>query len=217
MVTTMEQPEPGSVGAPGAGRPDRPLGRGLADVSHVFLSQEADPPGTDRSSGRRAARPLPREESASSPLLLRPAAQVTRDQVAAALNEFAGALEERLRAIDAEVPCPPCGEIDLLAVDRANQLTIIDFETTSSDEFLIRALGHFDWAVGNVPNLRRMFRGLAINFSLQPRLFLLAPQFSPRVRRAARQITLLQIDWVRYHFVETPGRTGIFFERLLTE
>lgn len=213
----MEQPEPGSVGAPGAGRPDRPLGRGLADVSHVFLSQEADPPGTDRSSGRRAARPLPREASASTPLLLRPAAQVTRDQVAAALQEFAGTLEDGLREIDAEVPCPPCGEIDLLAIDRVNQLTIIDFETTSSDELLIRALGHVDWAADNVPNLRRMFRGLAINFSLQPRLVLIAPQFSSRVRRAARQIARLQIDWVRYHLVETPGHAGIFFERLSTD
>ncbi len=184
----------------------------------MFLSQEADQPGTDRSgSARRAGRPLPREESASDTLLLRPAAQVTRDQVAAALKEFAGALEEGLRAIDADVPCPPCGEIDLLAVDRANQLTIIDFDTTSSDELLVRALGHVDWLVGNVPNLRRMFRGQAINFSLQPRLFLIAPQFSSRVRWAARQVARLQIDWVRYHFVETPGRAGILFEHLSTE
>jgi hypothetical protein len=81
----------------------------------------------------------------------------------------------------------------------------------------MRGLGHFDWVVRNVPNVRRMFRGQAINFSLQPRLFLLAPQFSTRVRRAARQITGLRIDWVRYHFLETPGRAGIFFERLSTE
>jgi hypothetical protein len=213
----MDQPKPGGPSAPGVGRSDRPLGRGLEDVSHVFLSQRADEGGTDPNGGWRAERPLPREESAPGAVLLRPSAQVTRGQVAAVLKEFEGALEEGLRAIDAEIPCPPCGEIDLLAIDRANQLTIIDFDMTSSDELLLRGLGHFDWVVGNLPNVRRMFRGQAINFSLEPRLFLLAPQFSSRLRRVACRIPRPRIDWVRYHFVETPGRPGILFEPLSAE
>jgi hypothetical protein len=213
----MDQPKPAGPSTAGVGRPDRPLGRGLEDVSHVFLSQKAEEGGTDPNGGWQAERPIPRDQSPTSALLLRPVAQVTREQVAAVLKEFEGALEEGLRGIDAEIPCPPCGEIDLLAVDRANQLTIIDFDTTSSDELLLRGLGHFDWVVGNLPNVRRMFRGQAINFSLQPRLFLLAPQFSSRVRRVARQIPRPQIDWVRYHFVETPGRPGVFFEPLPAE
>jgi hypothetical protein len=102
-----------------------------------------------------------------------------REQVAAALNEFAGALEEGLRAIEAEIPCPPCGEIDLLAIDRAGQLTAIDFDTTANDELLLRGLSHFDWLVGNLTNVRRMLRGQAINFSLEPRLFLVAPSSRP--------------------------------------
>jgi hypothetical protein len=212
----MEQPEPGGSAA-GVGRSDRPLGRGLEDVSHVFLSPKADEGGTRPSGSWRAERPFPRQESAPATLLLRPGAQATREQVAAVLKEFGGALEEGLRGIDAEISCGPCGEIDLLAIDRANQLAIIDFETTLSDELLIRGLGHFDWVVGNLPNVRRMFRGQAINFSLEPRLVLLAPQFSSRMRCVARQIPRPRIDWVRYHFVETPGRPGIFFEPLAAE
>ena len=212
----MDQSDPGG-GAAGVGRSDRPLGRGLEDVSHVFLSQKADEGGTDPGSGWRAMRPFPRQESAPSTLLLQPAAQVTREQIAEVLKEFAGALEEGLRVIDAEISCPPCGEIDLLAIDRAGQLTILDFETAASDELLIRGLSHFDWALRNLLNVRRMFRGQAINFSLEPRLFLLAPQFSSRVSCVARQIPRPRIEWVRYHFVETPGRPGIFFERLAAE
>lgn len=207
----MGQSEPGA-GAAGVGRSERPLGRGLEDVSHVFLSQKADEEGTDANGGWRAERPSPRPASAPSVLLLRPATQVTREQIAAALKEFGAALEEGLRAIDAEISCGPCGEIDLLAIDRASQLTIIDFETTSSDELLIRGLAHYDWMVQNLLNVRRMLRGQAINFSLDPRLFLLAPQFSFRVRCVARQIPRPRIDWMRYHLVETPGRPGIFFE-----
>jgi hypothetical protein len=165
----------------------------------------------------QAERPLPREQAAASPILLRPAAQVTREQVAAALKEFEGAIEAGMTAIDAGIPCPPYDEIDLLAVDRLCQLTIIDFETTSSDDLLMRGLCHFDWVVRNIPNLRRMFRGQAINFTLQPRVVLLAPEFSARARGVARQITRPNIYWVRYHFVEAPGHPGLFFEPLSPE
>jgi hypothetical protein len=210
-------PHKAGSSAAGVGRVDRPLGRGLEDVSHVFLSQQADG-GTLDPRSRRTGRPLPGEETAPSTLLLlRPVAQIVREQVGAAVREFAGALEEGLKGIDAGVPCAPCGEIDLLAIDRASQLTIIDFDTTAGDDLFMRGLGHLDWVVRNVPNLRRMFRGQAINFSLPPRLILLAPQFSSRVRCVARQITSLQVDWVRYHLVETPGRAGILFEPLPAE
>jgi hypothetical protein len=213
----MEQPKPRDPGTPGASRSDRPLGRGLEEVSHVFLSQRAERGSSDSGGGWQAERPFPREEPASSALLLRPAVQVTAEQVAAALREFLSALEEGLRGIDADLPCGPCGKIDFLAIDRASQITIIDFDTTSSDELLLRGLDHFDWVVGNLPNLRRMFRGQAINYSLEPRLFLVAPQFSPRLRRVASRIPRPRIDWVRYQLVETPGRPGIFFEALPAE
>ncbi len=210
----MEQPKPVESSPPAVGRPDRPLGRGLEDVARVFLTQGSEEPVPDATSARRVTRPLPGEQSAPGALLLRPAAQVTREQVAAALTEFAGALEEGLRVLDADLPCGPWGTIDLLAVDGASQLTVVDFDTAANDELLLRGLAHVDWIAGNVPNLRRMFRGQAINFSLQPRLFLLAPQFSSRVGCVARRLTALQVDWVRYHWVETPGRLGIFFEPL---
>jgi hypothetical protein len=208
----MEQPSQ-TVPGPTFGRPDKPLGRGLEDVARVFLSGNAVEKSFERRAVPQATRPLPQDVAARNTLLLRPA-QVTRQQLATALKEFEGGLGEGLREIDAEVPCPPWGEIDLLAVDRANQLTIIDFDTTVSDEILVRGLSHVDWAAENVPNLRRMFRGQAINFSLRPRLFLVAPQASFRVTRAAHQLTGLRIDWVRYHAVETAGGTGILLERI---
>jgi len=213
----MDQNESGGSSPPDAGRSDRPLGRGLEDVSHVFLSQRADEGSPDPGGGRRSERPFPREKDPSSTVLLRAAAHVTREQVAAALKEFEGAIEAGLTGIDAGIPCAPYGEIDFIAVDRASQLTIIDFDTTSSDDLLIRALGHFDWVVRNIPNLRRMFRGQSINFTMQPRVVLLAPQFSSRLRCVARQITRPHIYWVRYHFVETPGRAGILFEPVSAE
>ena len=145
-------------GGDAKGAHDRPLGRGLEDVSHLFLSHK-----TADASPRTGAPVLsPGPESSAPPgprgnaVLLRPV-QVTRDRLAAILPlDWSGALEEGLRTIDAKIPCYPCGEIDLLAVDRTSKLTIIDFDATVNDGLLLRGLGHFDWIVRNTQNVQRM-------------------------------------------------------------
>jgi hypothetical protein len=197
----------------------RPLGRGLDDVSHLFLSHK-----TGAASPRTGAPALSPEPESSAPpgprgnaVLLRPV-QVTRERLAAILPlDWSGALEEGLRTIDAKIPCHPCGEIDLLAVDRTSKLTIIDFDTTLNDGLLLRGLGHFDWIVRNTPNVQRMCPAQSVDSSLPPRLILLAPQFSPLLRRVMRQLTRPQIQWVRYHAVETPAGPGILFEPVTGE
>ena len=208
--------DPNETGS-SAGAQDRPLGRGLEDVSHLFWSRKiGEASASERAPVRSPERSPPPPASRGGIALLRPAS-VTRDWLAVALMEFDGALEEGLRAFDAKIPCHPCGEIGLLAVDRASQLTIIDFEITFNDGLLLRGIGHFDWVVRNMPNVRRMYPEQAVNFSLPPRLILLAPQFSPLLRSVARQITLPRIHWVRYHTVNASGALGILFEPVVDE
>ena len=144
--------------------------------------------------------------------------QVTRDRLAALLPvDWAEAFEEGLRTIDVRLSCDPCGEIDVLAIDRTNKLTIIDFDTTINDGLLLRGLGHVDWIVRNAQNVRRMVPAQGIDASLPPRLILLAPQFSVLLRRAMRQLARQHIQWVRYHAVETPAGPGILFEPVAGE
>jgi hypothetical protein len=200
-----------------AGAQDRPLGRGLEDVSHLFLSRKTgDASRGDRAGDRPSEGPSPPPEARGGVAVLRPA-PVTRDRLAVVLKDVDGALEEGLRAIDTRIPCHPCGEIDVLAVDRTSQLTIIDFDTIVNDGLLLRGIGHFDWIVRNMPNVQRMYRAETIDVSLPPRLVLLAPQFSPVLRRVARQITRPQIHCVRYHWLDAPGGPGILFEPVAGE
>jgi hypothetical protein len=189
--------------------PARPLGRGLENISHLFLSPKA---GDDRAGAAMPVRPS-RLASSSPVALLRPA-PVTRERLASILlADLDGSLEEGLRTFDARIPCHPCGEIDLLAVDRRSKLTIIDFETTTvNDGLLIRGLGHFDWILRNLANVQRMYPSQGADFSLPPRLVLLAPQFSPLLRRVVQQITRPHLQCLRYHTVETPHGPGILFE-----
>lgn len=183
-------------------------------MSHLFLSRKPDDVPTQTGSpvappeAGPSAPPGPRE----SAVLLRPA-QVTRDRLAAILPlDWSGGLEEGLRTIDAGLPCHPCGEIDVLAVDRIGRLTIIDFDTTSGDGLLLRGLGHVDWIVRNTPMIQRVCPGQAFDASLAPRLILLAPHFSPLLRRVMRQLSRSPVQCVRYHAVETPAGPGLLFE-----
>jgi hypothetical protein len=199
--------EPNDAGNP-TGASGRPLGRGLEDISHLFLSPRA---GDWRT---RPALPVRPSEPASSPpvVQLRPA-PVTRERLATIVLESLAALGDGLRVVDAKIPCQPCGEVDLLAVDRSGKLAIVDFETAIvNDGLLIRGLGHFDWILRHLPNVQRMYPSAGVDFSLPPRLVLLAPQFSPLLRRVVRQITRPHLDCVRYHTVETPHGPGILFE-----
>jgi hypothetical protein len=184
------------------------LGRGLEHVSHLFLSPKAgDTPG-----------PSPEDPAARrNGVVLRPV-QLTRDRLAAILPlDWSGALEEGLRTIDARIPCHPCGEIDVLAVDRTNKLTIIDFDTALNDGLLLRGLGHADWLVRNAQNIQRMCPAQTLDTSLPPRVVLLAPQFSTVLRRVMRQLTHPAIQWFRYHSVDTPAGVGILFEPVTGE
>jgi hypothetical protein len=185
-----------------------PLGRGLEHVSHLFLSSRAgDTPA-----------PSPEDPAARrNAVVLRPV-QLTRDRLAAILPlDWSGALEEGLRTLDARIPCHPCGEIDVLAVDRTSRLTIIDFDTALNDGLLLRALGHFDWVVRNAQNIHRMCPAQTIDTSLPPRVVLLAPQFSTVLRRVMRQFTHPPILWFRYHTVDTSAGVGILFEPVTGE
>ena len=183
----------------------------------MFLSRQTGEASTrDRIASGSAERSSPAAGSRAGIALLQPST-VTRERLASALMELDGALEQGLRAFDSKIPCHPCGEIGVLAVDRARQLTIIDFEMTFDDGLLLRGIGHFDWIVRNMSNVQRMYREQPVNFSLPPRLLLLAPEFSPLLRSVARHITRPQIHWVRYRTVNASGGCAILFEPVVNE
>ena len=200
------------------GQPPRALGRGLEDLSHLFLPRrpekgpEVEPaPAPPPDAGR-----LPARDRAGL-MLLRPAERLTRSQVIAVLREPWGAIDEHLMAIDSSVPCSPCGVIDVLAVDSAGRLVVIDIDTFDADGLLLRGLGHMEWLVRNAPNVRRMYPGRTIDFAAPPRLILVAPRFSATIRHAVSQISDPEIACVRYHGLDVSGWTGLFFEPVADE
>ena len=202
----------GPASPPSVGRVARPLGRGLEDVSHLFLPRTTEVRAGEPTGGQASERVPVRPGARAGAAVLRPGKPITRDQLTATLRECQGALEDNMRAIDARIPCCPYGEIDLLALDRANQLTIIDVDIALADGLLLRGVSHVDWVMRNVATVQRLYQRWMIDGSRQPRLVLVAARFSGLLRSAVRQITRPDITCFRYHGVELSAGTGILFE-----
>jgi len=188
---------------------ERPLPRGLESVSHLFLS--------NGSAGRRTSFPDPPPTGVKDPpaaVVLSRGQPLPRAQLLALLKGAPAALEEGMKWMDSDIPCDVPGNIELLALDTANNLAIIEVDDNPNDGFLLRGIGHFDWVARYAPIVRQMHQGQVINLALQPRLFLVAPDFTPAFRCALRHITSIQIQCMKYHCIALPGGTGVFFEHL---
>jgi hypothetical protein len=195
-------------------RSEKRLARGLEDVSYLFLSQESDKPA------EKAEEQSVAPEQGSSvpapirtPILLRASPAINRELLISLLSGNTAVLEEGMRAIDTSIPCDPFGVIDLVAVDRTDRLCIVDIDAALNDELFLRGIAQCDWMVRNTPIVRRMYQGRVINFSAPPRLFLVAPGFSPLLKCAAQHITSPKVCCFGYRSVSIPGGVGIFFER----
>ena len=192
---------------------ERPLPRGLDHLSHLFLSHP--PPERvmqERSRISTAEQPYAVPGDQPVTVALRPGRNPPREHLLSLLRQQTSALEEGLKAIDANIPCEVSGNIELLALDRSNQLAIIDLDDKPNDYLLLRGIAHFDSLVRNMPYVRRLDPGQVINLALQPLLFLVAPEFSDLFRIVMRQITSMEIQCVKYHAIAMSGGTGIFFE-----
>jgi hypothetical protein len=213
----LEEPtaEPDNCRSQSPARSEKRLARGLEDVSHLFLSQSAAPApaAAETRGGADNAAPVSCPGRAA-PILLTKAAPLSENELTFLLHSNTGVLEEGLRSIDKGLPCDDSGPIGLVAVDTSNQLVIIDIDTSPGDQLLLRGICHFDWMVRNVPVARRMYHGRVIDFSAQPRLFLVAPQFSSLFLRAARRIAQPVTHCFRFQFLTVQAGTGIHFERV---
>ena len=192
---------------------DKKLARGLEDVSYLFLSQESEKSAEKAEEQNVVPEKVPAESPPiRTPILLRPSSTVRRELVISLLSQSTAVLEEGMHVIDTSIPCDPFGVIDLMALDKADQLCIINVDAALSDESFLRGVAQFDWMVRNTPVVRRMYQGRVINFSVPPRLFLVAPGFSPLLKCASRHSSSPIVRCFEYRAAAISGGVGLFFE-----
>jgi hypothetical protein len=184
----------------------RPLGRGLEEISHLFLSTPATTAPDEQVVDRTAAQTVHG--------IVRPGVPLTRKQIVAALGASRSALTDDVVATGTGIVCSPYGEIDLLALDSTRRLMVIDVQITLDDGLVARGLSHVDWVVRNLGTVQRLYPNWTIDTSRQPRLALVAPRFSLALRSGVRQIAAPAISCFRYCEVELSGETGLLVERV---
>ena len=184
-------------------RTEKKLARGLEDVSHLFLSQTAPLPAEQENPGQPGE--APESVSVKTPVVLHASQAISRELLISLLHRNTAVLEDGMHAIDTNIPCEPFGPVDILALDSLDQLVLIDIETEPQDTLLLRGISQLDWFERNTPILRRMYQGRVVNFSARPRLFLVAPSFSPLSKCAAERSTCAPVYCFGYRTVALPG------------
>jgi len=207
-----EAREPTGHSQPNSSHPEKRLARGTEDVAHLFLTHSPGDATISPAAGEAPSGPEPAVRSHPIVTVARPAAAPAKEEIIQLLNVNTSALESGLSAVDRAVPCDPSSTIDLLAVDSLSQLVVIALEAARDDGVLLRAISQYDWIVGHLPLLRKLYQGRAINFSAPPRVLLVAPEFSPQLTCAAHRIQSPRIGCYRYRAIAVPSGTAVFFE-----
>jgi hypothetical protein len=193
---------------------EKRISRELEDISHLFLSKSPDKPDEKAQAPKSTPAQAPSKlDQPRTPFLLQEVLTVSRELILGFLKDNAAVLEEGLRAIDTNVPCDPFGSIDMVALDSRNQICIMNVDIDQKDESLLSGMAYCDWIIRNAPIVRRMYQARTINFSAQPRLFLVAPGYSPLVTCAAQRSTCPEVICFSYRTVAMPSGIGILFEQ----
>ena len=185
-------------------------------MSHLFLSKgNISPESPEKFSGDSTRQVSPHPGMQPIFLLEDQSQILQKDSLISLLNSNSCMLEDGLKTIDTNLPMDSGSPVDLVVVDRFNKLCLIDIDLSGRDELLLRGICHFDWFVRNVPIVRRMYHGRAIDFSAHPRIFFVAPSFSTMFRCTAQRISCTRINCYLLHVTAGSEGAGIILTRIL--
>ncbi len=102
--------------------------------------------------------------------------------------------------------------LDILAVDVVGRVTIIELDMERKDILLLEALDHFEWVFNNMESLGRKYQKENIDYTLAPRIILIAPDFTPHFIKRISFITKVKINLYQYHYQEKDGIKKILFK-----
>ena len=111
-------------------------------------------------------------------------------------------IEEGMRILGHQLQTDS-GRLDILASDIDNVLCIIELKTTIDEKQLDQGLGYYDWARTNIQGISIHYPD-KIDVNQEPRLILIAPDFSESIKRIAKYINV-PLDLKEYQALELPN------------
>jgi len=126
-------------------------------------------------------------------------------------------IEDGLTVLKQQYPTDE-GLIDLLCVDDDGRLTVVELKVNSDDTMLFQALKYYDWVYSNRDRIKEAFKENKINTNLEPKIILIAPEFSETLIRSVKHIRPI-IDLYTYKILECSkcGRQGVHLSPIIVE
>ena len=135
-----------------------------------------------------------------------------RDRLAQMVAENSQSLEKGLRVIDPGKGRGQWGPMDLLAVDAAGGPVIIDVRPESGDDLLVEGLSHLGWFKQYRHQMLPLLGDKAKDLFVQPRLILVAPDFSSCCQDAVAALENLTVDLYRLRLLHSDDENGLLIE-----
>jgi len=98
-------------------------------------------------------------------------------------------IEDGLRYINHQI-FTSRGLLDILMLDRERCLVIIKAKEIEDDEILAQGMDFYDAALRNLDGFARAYEHLKIDSGQEPRLYLIAPSFSPALQNRIKWINI---------------------------
>jgi len=128
-----------------------------------------------------------------------------RQELEPLLVENLSILEEGMK-VAAHQLSTPSGPLDILAVDEDGALALIELKNEIDDReaVLLQALRYYDWVAENRAWIANIYKHVHIDPQKEPRLILVAPNFSTPLKRLAKYLAI-EAELFRYQGVQLPS------------
>jgi len=123
------------------------------------------------------------------------------------LMENPAAIEEGLQVLENQVPASR-GFIDLLSVDADRTLVVVELKKDSDDRMLTQALEYYDFVRDNSERFAQAYSDHEIKPHVEPRLALIAANYSSAVLAAARYVNV-PLSLYTYAYLGMGSMEGI--------
>jgi hypothetical protein len=110
------------------------------------------------------------------------------------------------------------GFIDVLCVDKDGIFVIIELKITDDEGILLQALHYYDYVLLNRAAIANQFASkVEINLREEPRIILIAPYFSERLKKACKYVSPMLQLLVFMHLKTSSGEKGLYFDQVMID
>jgi len=140
----------------------------------------------------------------------------TKEEITALVAEQHKALDDGLELIGERLGKKGETPWDLVGVDSDKRLVLIQVEALAADRILSALLSRLDWAWEHLETIARMYPDHGIDCSRLPRVLVIAPEFSPALKRSMSYLTYrVSISLYAYRYLQTDAGKGLLLELLM--